>query len=249
MDQRQHNQEYIGNNPQRVGGNFGFNGGQNDPFNSFASADNENAFDAAHWNQTFPAHQQSVNGFGHGNHVWQQNPYQSSSMLQMPNYGVQPGGGYDQAYSRSPAPFNYPSFDSNPSQVYSPPAFDNAMAYGQMPLNNSTQYDYPGQQNFQQSQETISPQALQNYPIFPQNTAEENRQVRYFSRVDDRLFTRGSTLMKGSPNIRIMTLLCLYGELLLLAQFLHLTKTGLKFRLSLQIQCIKMVCVSSLLRL
>lgn len=176
MDPRQQGQDYGGNNnAPRTGGTYGFNSGQNDPFNSFVHADNESAFDSS-WNpQAYPAQQQPINGFDHGSQSWQQNPYQSSNSLPMHNYGGQ-SSDYDQIYSRNPTSFNYSGFDPNTSQAFSPSPFDNALNYSQIPLSGGTPYDYSASQGFPQHNETISPQALQNYP-FPPTKTEEPRQV------------------------------------------------------------------------
>ena len=177
MDPRQQGQEYGGhsNNAPRAVGSYAFNSGQNDPFNSFVHTDNESAFDSS-WNpQAFNAQQQPINGFDHGNQPWQQNPYQSSPSLPMHNYGGQ-SSDYDQIYSRNPASFNYSGFDPNTTNAFSPSPFDGNLSYGQMPLSTSTAYGYSDSQAFPQHNETISPQALQNYP-FPPTKTEEPRQV------------------------------------------------------------------------
>lgn len=175
MDPRQQAQDYGGNNASRAAGNYGFNGGPSDPFNSFVHTDNESAFDSS-WNpQAFPTQQQPINSFDHGNQPWQQNPYQSSTSLPMHNYGGQ-SSDYDQIYSRNPTSFSYSGFDPTPSHAFSTSPFDSAMSYGQLPMRNSSPYDYSDSQAFPHPNETISPQALQNFS-FPPTKAEEPRQV------------------------------------------------------------------------
>ena len=176
MDPRQQAQDYGGNNaPSAAGGNYGFNSGPNDPFNSFVHTDNESAFDSS-WNpQAFPAQQQPINGFDHANQPWQQNPYQSSSSLPLHNYGGQ-SSDYDQIYSRNPASFNYSGFDPNTNPAFAASPFDSTLSYGHLPLSNAAQYDYPPPQGFPPHNETISPQALQNYS-FPPTKTEEPLQV------------------------------------------------------------------------
>ena len=176
MDPRQQGQDYGGNNtPSAAGGNYSFNAGQNDPFNSFVHTDNDSAFDSS-WNpQAFPAQQQPINTFDHGNQPWQQNPYHSTNSIPIHNYGAQPSD-YDQIYSRNPSSFNYSGFDPNTNQAFSPAAFDTALNYSQIHLSNANSYDYSATQPFSQHNETISPQALQNYPFSPTKT-EELRQV------------------------------------------------------------------------
>jgi len=178
MDPRQQNQGYSGSVPQQVGGNYAFSGVQNDAFSSFVHTDNESAFDSS-WNtQSYPAQQQPINGFDQGSHNWQQNSYQSSNLMPMSDYGVPPRD-YDQPYPRSPAPFDYSAFISNPNSTFSPSEYDNSLGYGQIPLNTNARYDYTGQQGLQQQHHgTISPQALQSYPdSFPPTTGEDSRQV------------------------------------------------------------------------
>ena len=158
-----------------AGGSYAFNSSQNDPFNSFVNTDNESAFDSS-WNtQAFPSQKQPINCFDPFNQSWQQNPYQSSNSLPIHNYGNQPNN-FDQIYSRNPAYSNYPSFDPSPSQAFASSPFDSALSYGQIPLTNGTSYGYPAPQGFPQPNETISPQALQNYS-FPQTKTEESHQV------------------------------------------------------------------------
>ena len=176
MDPRQQSQDYGASNASSAtGANYAFNAGQSDPFNSFVHTDNDSAFDSS-WNpQAFPAQQQPINGFDHSNQSWQQNPYQTSNSLHMHNFGAQ-SADYDQIYSRNPTSFNYSGFDPNTNQTFSPSPFDNALTYAQIPLSNPASYDYSPPQAFQQHNETISPQALQNYP-FPTSKTEELRQV------------------------------------------------------------------------
>lgn len=190
MDPRQQNQDFPGNNAQRVGANYPFNGAQNDAFSTFVNTDNDNAFDPPWNSQAFPSNQQPVNGFDQGNHGWQQHPYQSPNLLSMNNYGIQPRD-YEQPFSRSPAPFDYSGFDSTHTQTFSPSAYDASLNFGQIPLNNNPQYDYEGQQGLQQQQhhDTISPQALQNYSTsFTQSTPEDSRQVSTALRLSSLLY-------------------------------------------------------------
>ncbi|KAF6218492.1 hypothetical protein HO133_005841 [Letharia lupina] len=198
MDPRQQGQDYGGNNASRAGGNYGFNSGQNDPFNSFVHTDNESAFDSS-WNpQAYPAQQQPINGFDHGNQQWQQNPYQSPNSLPMPNYGGQ-SSDYDQIYSRNPASFSYSGFDPNTSHAFSASPFDSALNYGQMPLNSGTPYDYSAPPAYSQHNETISPQALQNYP-FPSTKTEEPRQPQHSQHGPTMPIRRASVTGVPAPN-------------------------------------------------
>ncbi len=54
------------------------------------------------------------------------------------------------------------------------------MGYGHLPLNEDSQYDYGRPQPFQRTSnqtQTISPQALQNYPTSFTQDAQHQRQV------------------------------------------------------------------------
>ncbi len=188
MDSRQQSHGYNGSGPQQVGGSYAFSGVQNDAFSSFVHTDNDSAFDSS-WNpQAYPAQQQAINGFDQGNQNWQQNPYQSSTLLPLSDYGAPPRD-YNQSYPRSPAPFDY-GFISNPNQTFSPSEYDNTLGYGTLPLNNTAQYEYNGPQSLeQQHHETISPSALESYPdSAPQVAGEVNRQVSRDSHLPSNVF-------------------------------------------------------------
>jgi hypothetical protein len=178
MDPRQQTQSYSGATQQRAEGNYGFNGIQNDHFNSFVNEEPDSAFESSWNNPTIPPPQQHVNGFEQGNHAWQPNAYQSSNF----QYEA-PSRDYDQSYSRSPSTYNFPALDPIQGQTFStnsyvnPNPYENPL-YGHGPLNNG-QFDYPGPAGLQEQQHnTISPQALQTYPGFlPQSIADESQQV------------------------------------------------------------------------
>jgi len=181
MDSRQQIQGYSGANTQRAGGSYGFNGIQNDHYNSFVNEveENDSAFESSWNNPAIPPQQQHVNGFEQGNHDWQPNTYQSFGR---PQYGIPPRD-YDRPFSRSPSTFTFPTLDPNQSQTFSSNSYDNTNPYenplyGHGPLNNA-QFEYPGPAGLQEQQHnTISPQALQTYPSFlPQSGADESQQV------------------------------------------------------------------------
>ncbi|KAL8725558.1 MAG: hypothetical protein Q9166_007281 [cf. Caloplaca sp. 2 TL-2023] len=94
----------------------------------------------------------------------------------MPNYSIH-NGIYDQPYSRSPAPFDYSAFNPNRNPAHSAPPYDHSFTYGHPSLPNHDQYGFPRsfQQNQHQTQDqTISPQALQNYPAgYQQNNVQK----------------------------------------------------------------------------
>ena len=183
MDPRQQNQDPSGANAQRPGTNYNFNGSQNDPFHAFVHTDNDGAFDNTWSNQSIPPQSQPINGFDESNHPWAQD-YQSSDFLGAPNYGA-PSRGYDQSYTRSPSSFNYTNFDSSHSHGFPPHAYvsqssyDNTLgAYNGPSLNPSAQYEYPEPSGPQRNHQTISPQALQNYPAsFAASGTDDGRHV------------------------------------------------------------------------
>lgn len=183
MDPRHHSQDISGANTQRTGSNYAFNGAQNDPFNSFVHTDNESAFDSSWGNQNLPTQQHSLNGFDQSNHAWAQNPYQPSGFLGASGFGAA-SREFEQPYSRSPSSFNYQGFDPNQSHTFPSNLYDhqnpyeNSLGYSNSSLNPNAQYEYPDPSGPQRSHETISPQALQNYPAsFPNSTNDDNRQV------------------------------------------------------------------------
>lgn len=246
MDPRQHEQDFSGANPQRVGGNFGFNGIQNDPFSSFVHTDNEPAFDPAWSNPAFPSQQQHINGFDQGNHAWTPNPYQSPNFLATPDYGV-PQREYDQQFSRSPSAFGYGGFDPGQTQSFSEPnPYDNPLGFDHGPLNNSAQYEYPGSAALAQTHETISPQALQNYPAsFPQTSADDSRQVSHCSLADFLILPISSTLTSGSLTMPTTTPLCLCVGLPRLNHLCIEVLIGVVLQMRHQTQLLQEACISS----
>ena len=249
MDPRQQNQDFQGNNAQRVGANYSFNGAQNDTFSTFVNTDNDNAFDPPWNSQAFPSNQQPVNGFDQGNHGWQQHPYQSPNLLSMNNYGIQPRD-YEQPFSRSPAPFDYSGFDSTHTQTFSPSAYDTSLNFGQIPLSTNPQYDYAGQQGLQQQQhhDTISPQALQNYSTsFTQPTSEDSRPVSSALRHPSLPFVSHPMLTNCSLKTYTMAQPCLYEEPPILKPFLTTNRIGLRLHPRCQSQLLRKACISNLL--
>lgn len=187
MDPRQQAQAYSSANTQRNGENYGFNGIQNDAFNSFVNTDNDSAFEPSWSHPAIPTQQQHANGFEQGSHAWQSNAYQSSNFLGTPNYGVA-AREYDPPYSRSPSTFNYSTLDPNQSQTFSSNSYDNSNPYenplyGHSALNNSAQFEFSGAAGLREQQhDTISPQALQTYPGFlPHSVSDERQQVSLLS--------------------------------------------------------------------
>lgn len=159
MDSRHSNQDNS-NHPSH---NYAFNPSHSDTFNTFLQADNEPSFNNSWDPDAFTDPQDSINGFNPGNATWDQGSLQSSHLL--PNYGVQPRS-LDQTFSGNPSSFNYSGFDSRANLSIAPPS-DSTWAYGHVPLTDDSNFDFTRSQNYQRpskQSETISPQALQNYP-------------------------------------------------------------------------------------
>ena len=136
-----------------------------DTFNAFLHADAESAFSNPWDPDAFTDPQEPINGFNPSNHSWNPNTIQPSNLLPVSNYGVQ-SRNLDQTFSGNPS-FNYSGFDSRSNLSLSTPSFDPNLTYGQVPLNDDDNFDFTRTQDFQRTakpSETISPQALQNYP-------------------------------------------------------------------------------------
>ncbi|KAL9613061.1 MAG: hypothetical protein Q9167_002360 [Letrouitia subvulpina] len=157
---------------------FGFNPAQHDPFNTIFSHETDSTFNPAWDAEAFRTPVDPTSGFDQSAHGWHQNPLQSSNLFSGSNYTVQPGA-YDQTYSRNPTSFNYPGFSSTPNAL-APQAYDSSLPYNQLPLTEDGQFDFSRPQGFPRApiqSQTISPQALQNYPnAFPQHPSQPIRQ-------------------------------------------------------------------------
>ncbi|KAL9026188.1 MAG: hypothetical protein Q9196_005110 [Gyalolechia fulgens] len=162
MDQNQSSAQ--DDHPLRVP--YGYNESQNDPFNSFLNTDNEPSFNQSWTSQSFNPHAEPTNPYDQTGHGWPQNPLSAPNIQHVPNYGIH-NGIYDPPYSRNPASFDYPAFNPNRNSAISGPPFDQTF-YGQHPVTNQDQYAFSRnpafEQNLQQTNQTISPQALQNHP-------------------------------------------------------------------------------------
>jgi len=178
MDARQPNPENNPANAHRGASNYGYSGVQSDPFQPFIHADTDPSYDPP-WNpQSFPSHQQSINGFNQRSNNWQQNHYQTPNSLPVSNFTSQ-AASYDQTYSRGPA-FNYGNFDNiSPTPQTYPGLYDTDLDFNPLPLSTDPRFDYARQQGqgFQNQNETISPQALQTNSDFARPSLEESRQV------------------------------------------------------------------------
>ena len=178
MDPRHQNGDNQ-ENPS-MSGNYGYHFAQNDAFNSFLQPDQEPSFNAPWDTEAFSNAQEPISGFNQGNNGWHQNSIQPSNLLPVGNHGAH-SRPFDQTYSRSPASFNYPGFQSHPGHTLPTPSYDASLGYGQLPLNEDSPYGYGRPQAFQRTSnqtQTISPQALQHYPTFTQD-AQHQRQVSW----------------------------------------------------------------------
>ncbi|KAL8986907.1 MAG: hypothetical protein Q9177_003838 [Variospora cf. flavescens] len=161
---------------------YGYNDSQTDSFNSYLNNDNESTFNQP-WNaQSFHPHVETSNPYESSGQNWPHNALAAPSIQGVTDYGVH-GGIYDHNYSRSPAAFEYPAFNPNRNPALSGAPYDHAFTYGPPSIQTHDQYGYPKthgfQQDVQQTQnQTISPQALQNYPAgFQQNHAQRQLSV------------------------------------------------------------------------
>ena len=179
MDPRQQNQQYSSsNNAPQGSANYQFNGPHTDPFHAFVNTDDGPGFDASWSSQAFPNHQPAIGGFDQEHQGWQSNPYQNSNQIPMPTYGVHPRE-FDQTYSRTPTSFSYSAFGQDPSQPFAAPGFDSSLEYGNIPI--SDRFDLSGTAHYSQSNETISPQALQTYSQGSPNPIQQQRQSQHQS--------------------------------------------------------------------
>lgn len=161
--------------------NYGFNSSQSDNFNSFLQPDSESAFSNPWDPDTFSDPQESINGYTPGNQPWNPNAIQPSNLLPVSNYGIQ-SRNLDQTFSGNPA-FNYSGFDSRSNLSISAPPFDPNLTYGHGPLNDDSNFEFAARaqdvQRTAKASETVSPQALQNYPgAFNHVSIPDNRPVR-----------------------------------------------------------------------
>lgn len=168
MDQNRSNDQ--DDHPLRV--SYGYSAPPNDSFNSFLNNSNDPTFNPSWDPQPFNQPSEPTNSYDQSGHGWPNNTLQPSTLPHVPNYNIH-NGIYDQPYSRSPVPFDYSSFAQNRGTGNSAPPYDHSFTYGHPSLPNHDQYGFP--RAFQQSQQqpqtqTISPQALQNYPAGYQQT-------------------------------------------------------------------------------
>lgn len=157
---------------------YGYSDSQNDTFNSFLNNDNESTFNQPWQSQSFNnSRPGSTNPYDQSGHGWPQNALSASNMHGVTNYGIH-NGIYDQTYSRSPASFDYSGFNSNANPALSGPPYDHSFTYGPPSTQHHEQFGFSrghvfGQSLQQTQNQTISPQALQNYSAgYQQNHAQ-----------------------------------------------------------------------------
>lgn len=173
MDSRQRTQQYPNNNASPANAGYSFSAQQNDPFHAFVNSEEGASFDPSWTGQTFSNHASNIDGFDQSGQAWQQSPYQNSNLLSMPGYAV-PSREYDQTYSRNPS-YNYQAFEPDPNPVFTNPTYNNSLDFNQDSLHD--RFGYPAPARFAQSNETISPQALQNYSSLQHVLVPQQRQV------------------------------------------------------------------------
>lgn len=160
MDPRHQNQD---NNQHSH--NYGFNPSHTDNFNSFLNTDSDPAFNNPWDPEAFADSQDPINAFNPGNSAWDPSTLQSSNLLPVTNYGVQ-SRNLDQTFSGNPSSFNFPGFDTR-ANLSLPATFDTGLSYGHVALTDDPNFDFTRNQSFQRTtkqNDTVSPQALQNYP-------------------------------------------------------------------------------------
>ncbi|KAL9131279.1 MAG: hypothetical protein Q9217_000767 [Psora testacea] len=179
MDPRQGNQPFTAG-VQPNGAAYAYNSTQSDPFHSFINTEDEAAFDNTWQTPDFSSHQQSGNAFDQGGQSWQQNPYQTSesSFLPMSQFNLDP------RYPAGDSGFQFPGFNQNPVQEFAsreplpPPAYHNVSDYNHGPLSNDHHFLSSGPQELQQASQTISPQAIESYPNYPQASFGDSRHTQ-----------------------------------------------------------------------
>ena len=145
--------------------NYAYNPSHTDSFNSFLHTDNEPSFNNSWDPEAFVDPQDPINAFNPGTSAWDQSTLQPSHLLPVTNYGVQ-SRNLGQTFSGNPTGFGYSGFDSR-ANLSMPPSFDPTLAYGHVALNDDPNFDFTRNQSYQRTpkqSDTISPQALQNYP-------------------------------------------------------------------------------------
>ena len=139
-----------------------FNTNTKDSFDDFFSQSENHAF-GVHWPPgNFSSAQEPVNGYNTANQSYPSH----NAATPLPTIGFPQNHG--QPFSRLPNGLEYSDYGSGAKQALSNPAFDPSLSFGHITSNIDPQLSYGNSQsNFQlgsNSNQTISPSALQNYP-------------------------------------------------------------------------------------
>lgn len=162
-------------------GDPSFNADTKGPFDDFFPHGSQNAFGVQWPSGNFTSAQDSINGYGPADQSWPENPTQNANSLSSSNFVRDPS----QNFSRVPNAYEYSSLEARPATALSNPAFDPALGFGQGQSNIDPRLSFaspqPGFQPASNQNETVSPQALQNYPsAYDAVNAQANQKVSSF---------------------------------------------------------------------
>lgn len=135
--------------------NFSFSTPPNDAFTSFLHSDTDPTYGNTWDTEAFHDPEDSINGFNSGSSTWGQTTLQPSQLLPASSYGTQ-SRSLDQTFSGNPTSYSF-----------SGPSFDNTLSYGSPLTDEPNNFEFTRNQPFQRTSkpsDTVSPQALQNYP-------------------------------------------------------------------------------------
>lgn len=152
MDSRQQGQDPNQHNQHAH--NYSFSTPPNDTF-SFLHSDADPTYSNTWDTEAFHDPQDSINGFHSGSSTWDQTTIQPGQLLPTSSYGTQ-SRNLDQTFSGNPTPY-----------TFSGSSFDNTLSYGPTLIDDTTNFEFTRNQPFERNpkqSETVSPQALQNYP-------------------------------------------------------------------------------------
>ena len=152
-----------------------FNTNTKESFDDFFSQSENNAFGVQWPPGNFSSTQEPVNGYSTANQTY---PPHNSTPL--PAIGFPPNHG--QPFSRLPNGLEYSDYGSGPKQALSNPAFDPSLSFGHITSNIDPQLSYGNSQSHlrlgSDSNQTISPSALQNYPnVYNSGSGDANPKV------------------------------------------------------------------------
>ena len=156
-----------------------FNTSTKESFDDFFSQTENNTFGVQWSAGNFPSTQEPANGYNTAN----QNYPSHHNAASLPTIGFPQNHG--QPFSRLPNGLEYSDYGSGAKQALSNPAFDPSLSYGHITSNIDPQLSYGNSQsNFRlgsNSNQTISPSALQNYPnVYNPGSGDANPKVSPF---------------------------------------------------------------------